>query len=157
MAADSQENAGGIVVGRTAKIVKRDDGAIAAAAGESSFCAEFLRLFKEGCDEQFRPAIDDDRSFAAVVITPDRQIWQITPHGRYQVDAPFYAEGSAYQILIGAMAAGASAKEAVQIACKYDTRCGGEIHVAYSSAVGAPVPVPPSAQADQSWSSWMTP
>ena len=41
----------------------------------------------------------------------------------------FIAEGSAFQFLMGAMAAGASAREAVALACEYCDSCGQGIDV----------------------------
>lgn len=41
----------------------------------------------------------------------------------------FIAEGSAFQFLMGAMAAGASAREAVALACDYCESCGQGINV----------------------------
>jgi hypothetical protein len=129
MAADSQDNCGGIRVGQVTKIARRADGALAGAAGEGGFCEKFLELFREGRDEEFSPPASDERPFSALVVTADGQLWQVGPVGRYRVSAPFLSEGSAYQLLIGAMAMGASAEEAVRIAIKYDMRCGGEIQV----------------------------
>lgn len=40
----------------------------------------------------------------------------------------FIAEGSAFEFLMGAMSAGASAKEAVELACKYCNYCGGDVY-----------------------------
>jgi len=41
---------------------------------------------------------------------------------------PFYAIGSGRDLAFGAMEAGASAFDAVKIACKYDLNCEGPIH-----------------------------
>jgi hypothetical protein len=129
MAADSQDSCGGIRMGSVRKIAKRADGALAGAAGEAGFCEEFLSLFRDGRDEDYRPAVSDERPFSAIVVLPNGEPWQVGPVGRYRIEAPFIAEGSAYQIMIGAMAAGAGPERAVQIAIEYDTRCGGEIQV----------------------------
>lgn len=129
MASDSLAECQNIVMGSVAKIVRRADGALAGAAGLEMVCAEFMRRFADGADEGFSPELKDESDFSAVVVTPDRRIWQVNCRGRFQISAPFYVEGSAYQLMIGAMAAGASAEEAVEIAIKYDTRCGGPIQV----------------------------
>lgn len=49
--------------------------------------------------------------------------------GPLKFDAPFYVAGSGGSIAMGAMAHGASAEEAVQIACKYDTKTSAPVHV----------------------------
>lgn len=48
----------------------------------------------------------------------------------YKVHASFYAIGSGRRLAIGAMAAGASAKEAVEIACRFDTHSRGPVNAA---------------------------
>ena len=45
----------------------------------------------------------------------------------FTLEAPFFAIGSGYDLAMGAMAAGASAKEAIQIACKYNINTGGPV------------------------------
>lgn len=129
MAADSLAECHGIVLGSVRKIARRRDGALAGAAGMEMVCAEFIRRFVAGTDEDYRPELKDERDFSAVIVTPDGQIWQANAQGRFLIDAPFYVDGSAYQLMIGAMAAGASAEEAVRIAIKYDTRCGGAVQI----------------------------
>ena len=47
----------------------------------------------------------------------------------HPVNAPFYAIGSGKFLAMGAMEMGATAEEAVAVAIKYDTGCGGEIDV----------------------------
>jgi len=129
MASDSLAECHNIVMGSVRKIIRRADGALAGSAGMEMVCAEFMRRFAEGTDADFRPELKDESDFSAIVVTPDGQIWQVNMRGRFPISAPFYVDGSAYQVMIGAMAAGASAEEAVEIAIKYDTRCGGPIQV----------------------------
>jgi hypothetical protein len=145
LASDSLEIAGGVAVGNVKKIAKRDDGCLAAASGDGAVCQEFLRLFCEHKDEDWRPDIDKEMGFGAVVISPAGRIFRVTEKGRYEVEAEFYTEGIEYQILTGAMAAGASAVEAVQIAIRWGTRCGGPVQTVrltgYRSQLrGGPVP-----------------
>lgn len=40
------------------------------------------------------------------------------------MDMPFWAAGSGADYAMGAMAAGKDAKEAVEIACRFDINCG---------------------------------
>jgi hypothetical protein len=48
--------------------------------------------------------------------------------GVYEITLPFYAIGCGKELAMGAMAAGASATEAAEIACTYDPNCQGPIH-----------------------------
>jgi hypothetical protein len=130
MAADTAIYAGETLQGQVSKIARSPSGALAAASGRATLCEGFLRLFREGkIDEDWRPVVIGDAQFGAVVVEPDGSIWQLDETGRHPVRASFYTEGSAGPILSGAMAAGASAEEAVEIAIRYDAHCGGEIQV----------------------------
>ena len=44
-----------------------------------------------------------------------------------EIGHPFWADGSGGDIAKGAMAAGATAREAVEIACRFETGWGGRI------------------------------
>jgi hypothetical protein len=130
MAADTACYAGGTLQGFTTKISRAPDGALAGVAGNTTICHEFLTLWREGkITPDWRPTIVGDAQFGALVAAPDGAVYEIDETGRHPYRSPFYAEGSAHPTLIGAMAAGASAEEAVAIAIKYDAHCGGDIQV----------------------------
>jgi hypothetical protein len=116
-----------IVVGTVKKIAKAPDGSIAGAAGNSIDCENFLAAFRQGEDADFTAAAREEDEFSAVVVKPDKSIWEVSATGRSKITAPFYAIGAARAILIGAMAAGATAQEAVRIAVQYDKLCGGTV------------------------------
>lgn len=46
-----------------------------------------------------------------------------------EVEAPFYAIGSGWQLALGAMEMGATAEQAVEVAIRHDEGCGGQIDV----------------------------
>jgi len=56
-------------------------------------------------------------------------IYSCWNEGCTKIDTDFYALGSGEAVAIGAMAAGATAEEAVTIACKYDIATRGPVHV----------------------------
>lgn len=130
MAADTATYAGETLQGFNDKIARAPDGSIAGAAGNTTLCREFLRLFREGLvPDDWRPAIVGDARFSAIQVMPDGVVWEWDETGRSPTRAPFHADGSAHPTLIGAMAAGASAEEAVAIAIRYCAHCGGDIQV----------------------------
>ena len=58
-------------------------------------------------------------------LNPSCQIQNIrTTLSKHAPPSHFIAEGSAFQFLMGAMAAGASSREAVALACDYCDSCG---------------------------------
>lgn len=108
----------GILLGTVRKLGRAPDGSLIAAAGKSMACAVVVAWAESGMEGS--PNVSDD-DFGAILVRPDRTVHHLSGDGStVQIDAPFHAEGSGYQIALGAMAAGASAEEAVQIACKLD-------------------------------------
>jgi 20S proteasome alpha/beta subunit len=66
--------------------------------------------------------------FFALVVTADGKVWSMNCSGTLAlVYGPYFAEGSGAKYAMGAMAAGATAAEAVAIAIRYDAYSGGEI------------------------------
>lgn len=127
LAADTLVSCDDIVLGHASKIAKRADGAMAGATGVSIACEKFLDAFRTGRDGDFTIELKEEEDFEAVVISPDDKIWIVGDNGRHVLNAPFYALGVAREMLIGAMAAGALAAEAVGIAIRYHALCGGEV------------------------------
>jgi len=52
----------------------------------------------------------------------------LTEDGPLHLEAPFFASGSGRFLAMGAMAAGASAEQALQIACDMDQGTSGPVH-----------------------------
>jgi hypothetical protein len=133
MAADSACYAGDIYQGDVTKIARSRYGALAGAAGDTVLCDEFRRLFAASTTDidwqDWRPTIVGNARFGAIVVLPNGEIRQLDESGWHPVNAPFYTEGSGSTLMIGAMAAGASAEEAVAIAIRYDAHCGGDVQV----------------------------
>lgn len=130
MAADSLATAGGTVGGYSRKIAKRDDGALIGCSGGAGHAARLMQAFLDHRLEAEEPTKDKDNPYAALVVMPDGSVWRATEAAplHQQAAAPFYTEGCAYQILLGAMAFGASAEEAVRVAIDWEIHCGGEVH-----------------------------
>lgn len=110
------------------KIVRLSDGSCVAGSGIKREISEFARWCETGNNPEKRPSFD-----LSTVI----RVW---PDGRGEVydgkyderdisGCEFYAIGSGSAAALGAMYAGASASEAVQIAMKIDPWTDGEVQI----------------------------
>lgn len=127
MAADSAERSQGTLLGYAKKIARLSDGTLVAGAGQASACVKFVAWISGGEDGKLDIQAED---FAALVVKPDGRVFRYDKEGfALEINGEFHAEGCAYKLLIGAMAAGASAEEAVNIAVQYDGYCGGDVQV----------------------------
>lgn len=138
LAADSLTLGSDTVRGYSRKIVRSEKGTLGAACGLAGTAQMFRRWVETGrIDEWIEAGFPDSlpvnserNQFGALIVTAQARVICVDWQGMaVEIDAPFYAEGGAEVFLIGAMAAGASAEEAVAIAIKYDTGCGGAIQV----------------------------
>lgn len=117
LAADSGSFAGDTWVGSRNKIVRLKDGRHAAGCGGSIEIRAMLDWLDAGAQGP-RPDKGDVEIF---VVEMDGSLMMCSQHGLQAApNAPFHATGSGYEIALGAMAAGASAEEAVRIACRYN-------------------------------------
>lgn len=129
LAGDRRVSFGGITDAKVSKIVRREDGALAATAGNSSLCAAFRRWFLAG-EEGERPALDKGTETSnALIIRPSGLLIIHDLSGWYDADAPLYSMGSGWEIALGAMAMGAHAEEAVRVASRFDGNTGDDIEV----------------------------
>lgn len=148
LAADTQQFSGNLREGITEKIARRSDGALAGASGRADLDHQFLELFKSGRSlDEFKPQGTSEDDFCALVIEPDGSVWNYTALGKHPAgDAPFHTLGGAYPFLHGAMAAGASAEEAVRLATVHCSNCGGDVTVLRLNAWSGrePEPIDPS-------------
>lgn len=70
----------------------------------------------------------DENSSGIVIRASDGRVTKVYNHGiSGDAKAPFYAWGSGFELALGAMAAGAGAVEAVEIACRFDIHSGGPV------------------------------
>ena len=90
-----------------------------------------LRTNDKGCGQDIGQMQRDSRY--GFLITKEMKVHAIYGDGRVGMEEHhenhFIAEGSAFQFLMGAMAAGATAKEAVTLATEYCDSCGQGIDV----------------------------
>lgn len=118
LAADTAATAGEAITGQISKVY---DGAVwlIAVSGNAEDIPKAIRYI--GSSDAVKEAIKFSDNFAALVIErATGKVMQFEGAEMFEVRAPFYARGSGRDFALGAMAAGATAAEAVEIACRYD-------------------------------------
>lgn len=120
LAADTCVTDNGAICGTATKLARAPNGAIAGASGNLAPCAKFLSWFARDFGMVEKVAKIEGNS-AALIIDKDGTVHTLDAgYPAFIINAPFHAIGSGSRIALGAMAAGASAEEAVRIACGID-------------------------------------
>lgn len=113
--------------GSTRKVTKSGSGWLAGGAGNATDMAQFLRWVEEGREEDDATKLENLEGF---LVSPKGKTFLVEADLHpFPIEAEFHAGGSGCAVAIGAMEAGATAEEAVRIAIKHVTSCGGEIQV----------------------------
>lgn len=108
-------------------MTKSGSGWLAAGAGNAADMAQFLKWVEEGRDEDEAVKLENLEGF---LVSPKGETFLVEADLHpFAIDAPFHAGGSGSAVALGAMEMGATAEEAVRIAIKYTTSCGGEIQI----------------------------
>lgn len=131
LAADTLCVNGHTRTGYTRKIGRGPTGELVGSSGTTTFSRRFVEWIESGRQGDCPTPIDDNegvREFGFVVLT-DGTIEQHEPEGVTFLKADMFGCGSGRQVVLGAMAAGASAYKAVEIAIALDCYSGGEITV----------------------------
>jgi hypothetical protein len=75
---------------------------------------------------------DKENGFSALVVAGNGEVTIYDAEGGgYALEAEFYARGAGAELAIGAMAMGARADQAVEIACRYSVWCEGPVQQLY--------------------------
>lgn len=126
LAADTLTTSNGLFDSRRIKILKINK-CLIGGTGIQAMCKEFLDWFRDGADYENLPTLTDSNG---IIIHPDKTITMFSESGHWRIEGEkIYSLGSGYMLALGAMAAGASAKRAVQVAMKYDLSTGGNVTV----------------------------
>lgn len=132
MAADTALTVDGVYQGEIVKTVLLNAhviGVAGLAAHQVAFC-QFL-------DGQ-ELTLEKDQFFNAIVVSPEGNLAVYDQHLiPVQLNVPFHAIGSGREIAIGAMAAGATAEEAVRIACCYDAYSAEPVTIELIGAIAS--------------------
>ncbi len=116
--------------GRHEKIFQDEDGTIYAFSGCLPMFSAWVEWWKAGKNPKELPVAKDDYASMAFWVFKGGELWEIINEAPYplKINMPS-AIGSGREFALGAMFAGKSAKEAVEISSKLDTGTGGEIKV----------------------------
>jgi hypothetical protein len=111
---------------RVSKIERLEDGTVLGWVGSEDTGGAQLRWYKAGADINAWPASQTKEDWSVlVVVRPDRTV---TMYEQYNVPLPvlepFWAWGSGRDFAIGALAMGADAREAVEVAIQFNIDCG---------------------------------
>lgn len=127
MAGDGQREMRGTISTRRALKVRRlQDGSIVGTSGDVALGAKLTEWLDVGGEA---PKLEPESGFNALRLMPDGRILLYDKHCHpSMIEAPI-AIGSGMDLAIGAMLAGKSVCEAVEIAATRDPGTGGEITV----------------------------
>lgn len=128
IAADSGVWHGNIYSGSMLKIRMMPEavgGGFASGSGGAARVSAALDLVAAG---GLDARIPDDDGISLIWLRGDGTVWAIEKEASFQIHAAFHAEGSGKAIALGAMAAGATAEEAVRIACDLEQNCRGPVN-----------------------------
>lgn len=110
------------------KIFPISDTAYLAGAGDYCQIVEVAEWLKAGAPQDAKPEVDGDSDF--LLIEKGRPHWLTVPYLRkVRINEKFAALGSGALCALGAMAAGANARQAVAIAITYDQNSGKGVEV----------------------------
>jgi ATP-dependent protease HslVU (ClpYQ) peptidase subunit len=124
LAADTQITCGDGSKMSTRKIHAMPDGSLVAFCGDSRYINRVRRWLARGAPRKGRPRIDADE-FDMLVVKPDGSLWGTNDALDLEpIEEPFFSIGSGRGYAMGAMARGATPKQAVRIAARYDINTG---------------------------------
>jgi hypothetical protein len=134
VAADSRlsysSSAGGDRHGLCEKLYRVRNSIVALSGDDAGL--EFLRWYRKGAKKKVSELLTSDADFMAWIINAKGELWE---YGKwlegekvvFDPRYPFHAMGCGAKAALGAMHMGATAAEAVEIACRIDPFCGGPI------------------------------
>lgn len=135
MAADRATTSEGVLIGAVDKIVRGPDGCLAAAAGSAYLCGKFNDWVQSGRRDPFQAEGYRREDLDVILVEASGAVKRYNGLGDCISDvADYYAEGFGYQLNLGAMAAGASAEEAVKIWVKLTGDYGSGVQVEHLAA-----------------------
>lgn len=124
IASDSLITSGGARAGLTARKIRKIGGALVAGCGFIGELERFVSWVAGGMkgDDPLRGG-----ETTALLIAPGQPLLMFAGAGPWAVESDFIAMGSGEDFAFGAMAHGASAVEAVEIAIRFDVYSGGPV------------------------------
>ncbi len=124
MAVDSYCTSSSIFHTEVIKIARTNNGDVIACAGTPYDLLNFLNW----CNQTDK-ILEVTQDFEGLILRKDGTVWCVNEKGyMFQHDIPA-ACGSGCPVAYGAMDAGATPEQAVQIACRRDVKTGGTVRV----------------------------
>jgi ATP-dependent protease HslVU (ClpYQ) peptidase subunit len=123
LAADTSVWSNNVLSGEIVKIARRRDGALIGIAGSVAAGQTMIDHFLKADGLE----IERPDEVECIVVDQDGKIITYDADHIAEVEAEFEASGAGYQIAHGALAAGASAEEAVAIAIQNHAKCSGDV------------------------------
>lgn len=126
IAADRQATYGGGTATSVTKLYRLDNGEVVSWCGEMQNCLGAHNWYCAGADpsEWVNYRLNEENSISLIVLSEDGlYVFDNGPYPR-KIEDLFAAFGSGHEFAMGALAMGATAKEAVEIASRFDTGCG---------------------------------
>jgi 20S proteasome alpha/beta subunit len=124
LAGDRRGNAGGMAY-EVCKLRRTADGRLLGFSGEIGVGTLMLDWLDRGGP---RPAAQDSDRWATLLeIEPDGSCWCHGRDGRWRIEQGFFAIGSGRDFALAAMAMGADAAKAVEVAARFDTGTGNGV------------------------------
>lgn len=121
------------IASTTGKLFKLKNGCILSGAGYLDQVLEVAAWINGGCKEDKKPKFPEDlnEGSSLLLVDPKGRAYYLTwPYlRRLQINEKFAAIGSGSHFAMGAMAAGADARQAVAIAARFDPNTGGGVNV----------------------------
>ena len=132
LAADRQIGYGGAT--RATTKIFRVGSTLVGFSGNASIAMQVLQWLKDGAQADKYPNTSDpenDSVLTTIIITSDGRVSQLerTPYPINLSDNDFYCIGAGADFAYGALAMGATAREAVEVANKYSQYCGHGVDV----------------------------
>lgn len=128
MAGDTALTDRGVYCGQYRKIYRSDDGKLLGVCGCLGTVADLRDWFIAGAEGD-PPTFKDEDSEGLLVHPNGRAEWLGPQRKRIDIDGPFHAIGSGFQLAMGALHAGATAARALEIACELDIRTRGPVTI----------------------------
>jgi hypothetical protein len=115
---------------RTSKVWRKGDMLIGGAGTASGLAAMVDWVTNQECAPDKFPKLREHEDVCLWVVNKNGNMakFEDSPHPIVYHDKT-WADGSGRDFAYGAMAMGADARKAVEVACLYDAYCGGEVEV----------------------------
>lgn len=131
LAADKQATNSGLK--RMVTKIYRINGHLIGFSGDYDYAQAMRKWFEEGADKDKFPKHqeDDNKWVGMLVITPDKRVlkYERSPVPMDFTEGEAMCIGSGRDFAFGALAMGADAIKAVQVACIYEASCGMGVDV----------------------------